>query len=128
MDPDAWLPRIAGATAGSPFAQRRAEFAAVATLTSIPSTRWRRAVRARFLALVDAATATVSGVGCVGVALLLRAGAGVVEAFAGDAKARDGDVGVAEDAKTFGVSLMDRCDDAGERRTRRRVERALRGT
>ena len=46
LDPDAWLPRIAGAAAGSPFAQRRAEFAAVATLTSIPSTRWRRAVRA----------------------------------------------------------------------------------
>ena len=126
LDPDAWLPRIAGAAAGSPFAQRRAEFAAVATLTSIPSTRWRRAVRARFLALVDAATATGSGVGCVGVALLLRAGAGVVEAFAGDAR-RDGAVGAAEDAKAFGVGLVDRCDDAGERRTRRRVERALRG-
>ena len=29
--------------------------------------------------------------------------------------------------RRFGVSLADRCDDAGERRTRRRVERALRG-
>ena len=129
LDPDSWLPRIAGVNAGSPFAQRRAECAAVATLTSVPSSAaWRRAVRTKFLALVDAASAAGSGVGCVGVALLLRAGAGVVEAFAGDAKARDGDVGVAEDAKAFGVSLMDRCDDAGERRTRRRVERALRGT
>ena len=76
--------------------------------------------------VVDAATATGSGVGCVGVALLLRAGAGVVEAFAGDAR-RDGAVGAAEDAKAFGMGLEDRCDDAGERRTRRRVERALRG-
>ena len=36
-------------------------------------------------------------------------------------------VGPAENAKAFGAGLADRCDEAGERRTRRRVERALRG-
>ena len=105
MDPGRRGSRIAGAAAGSPFAQRRAE-CAVATVDvgSIECPRWARAVRTKFLALVDAArlpSAAGSGVGCVGVALLLQSRRGCVEAFAEDAKARDGDVGVAEDAKAF---------------------------
>ena len=130
LNPARWIPPITGSIAGSPFTQRRAEFAAAATLTSISlSAPWRLAVQSRFLELIDAANED-TGVGCVGIAVLLRTGAAIVEGYVDAAK---GEVAVgsagpgAGELVEFGKGLMSRCFDAGESRTRRRVERALRG-
>ena len=130
LNPARWIPPITGSIAGSPFTQRRAEFAAAATLTSISlSAPWRLAVQSRFLELIDAANED-TGVGCVGIAVLLRTGAAIVEGYVDAAK---GEVAVgsagpgAGELVEFGKGLMSRCVDAGESRTRRRVERALRG-
>ena len=122
LNPARWIPPITGSIAGSPFTQRRAEFAAAATLTSISlSAPWRLAVQSRFLELIDAANED-TGVGCVGIAVLLRTGAAIVEGYV-DAAKGPGAVELVE----FGKGLMSRCVDASESRTRRRVERALRG-
>ena len=131
LNPARWIPPITGSIAGSPFTQRRAEFAAAATLTSISlSAPWRLAVQSRFLELIDAANED-TGVGCVGIAVLLRTGAAIVEGYVDAAKGDGGAVGGAGPGAVelveFGKGLMSRCVDAGESRTRRRVERALRG-
>jgi hypothetical protein len=122
LNPARWIPPITGSIAGSPFTQRRAEFAAAATLTSISlSAPWRLAVQSRFLELIDAANED-TGVGCVGIAVLLRTGAAIVEGYVDAAKGPG-----AGELVEFGKGLMSRCFVAGESRTRRRVERALRG-
>jgi hypothetical protein len=135
--------------APAPFTQRRAEACAARVVRSLPSAVVAAVERnengrdvtvsvvsacASVAAAAPAALALVRAaidsklVGVVGVAVVLRAFANALDAAGGDG---DGDAGKltavvsADDAAALGKlarGLASMCDEAGEKRTRRRVE------
>ena len=165
LAPTRWIPRLK-ASPHAPFIQRRAEVCAVRTLLAVPfsaaagSASQERISHAAASAAAAAATPAFidllrsavgseeepSGVGCVGVAVVLRAGAALMEAVRdeacrekGDAR-RDDDVAGKEEKgierngdtnqphldelRRLADALIEACRAAGERRVQRRVEAA----